>query len=68
MQRTDGQKYLPSVYGTLRISVPLDALARQGLVRTMLIRGVTHQEAARYLLAGARPPGARPAALGRRGR
>jgi transposase-like protein len=56
MQRTERLKYLPSVYGVMSISVALDALARQGLVRTALVLGKTHQEAARYLLAGTRPP------------
>jgi hypothetical protein len=66
MQRTDGRKYLPSVYVVMRTTVALDALARQGLVRTAVALGVTHQEAARYLLAGARPSGPGPGTGARR--
>jgi hypothetical protein len=65
MQRTEGRKHLPSVYVVLRVTVSLDALARQGLVRAALTLDKTHQEAARYLIAGARPIG-RPFSLGSR--
>jgi hypothetical protein len=47
----------PTVCVTCALTVRLDALAYRGLARTAVALGVTHQEAARYLLAEARPPG-----------
>ncbi|GAB4470235.1 MAG: hypothetical protein OHK0029_43000 [Armatimonadaceae bacterium] len=41
---------MPSVYVTLKVSVGLDDLSRQGLVRMARGWGVTHQEAMRRLV------------------
>lgn len=39
-----------------RLTVHLDARAKEGLIRTALARKCSHQEAARYLLASVPPP------------
>lgn len=45
-----------TVYVVWKVGVALDDLAKDGLCRTMAAQNLTHQEAARYLLANARPP------------
>ena len=55
MQRTGERRLHPTVYIDAKVSVALDDLAKEGLVRTMRSRGMTRQEAARYLIAHARP-------------
>lgn len=45
----------PTLYIDWTLRVALDAKSKEGLLRTARSRGITHQEAARYLIANTRP-------------
>jgi Transposase and inactivated derivatives len=54
--RRGSERYTPTVYIAVRLNVSLDALAVTGLVRAMRRTGLSHQDAARWLIQNARPP------------
>jgi transposase-like protein len=66
MRRRDGQKYLPTVYVCSKLSLALDERSWEGLLRTMQSTGMTHQEAARHLIARAPLPNQVQPTVGRR--
>lgn len=56
IRKAEGRKDVPSVYVVEHVKVRLDALAKHGLLLTARSRGITHQEAARYLIKNTPPP------------